>query len=124
MTYIGYSQGTEQMIYGLGTNFSFFEEHLKDAIFLAPCLYEENTYNNLVSEFLPLKQAGEYYFGGYDDEEVGPYKSVQYTYQNYVEDKFQEPISIEDYARGQRDSPVIDLGKVKDSIPITFVIGD
>jgi len=91
---------------------------------LAPCLYEKTTYDELVSEFLPLKQNGEYYFGGDGWDEAGPYKSMQYTYQNYVEDQFKEPIPIEDYARGQRDSPAIDLGVVTDSLPITFIIGD
>ena len=87
------------MFYGLGTNFDYFNDNLKNVIMLAPCIYEKSTYDELVEEFLPLKQSGEYYFGGYGDEEIGPYKSIQYTYQNYVEG-FREPIRIEDYARG------------------------
>ena len=49
---------------------------------------------------------------------------MQYTYQNYVEDQFKEPINIVDYANGKRDSPEIDLGVVSDSLPISLVIGD
>ena len=88
LTYIGFSQGTEQMFYGLGTNFDFFTEHLRDVIMLAPCVYEETTYEELVNDFLPKKQAGEYYTGGDGDSEAAPYKSMQYTYQNFVEDQF------------------------------------
>ena len=86
VTYIGFSQGTEQMFYGLGTEFEFYKEHLRDVIMLAPCIYEENTYEGIVEEFLPLYEAGEYYTG--EDGANGPYKSMQYTYQNYVEDQF------------------------------------
>ena len=53
LTYIGFSQGTEQMFYGLGTNFEFFNEHLRDVIMLAPCVYEESTYEELIEEYLP-----------------------------------------------------------------------
>ena len=112
------------MFYGLGTNFNYFNEHLRDVIMLAPCVYEETTYEELVAEFLPLKQAGEYYTGGDEDSEAAPYKSMQYTYQNFVEDQFKEPIPIEAYAAGQRDSPVIDLGDVGNTLPVTLIIGE
>lgn len=52
------------MIYGLGTNFEFFQEHLRDAIFVAPCIYMEDTYDGIVNNFLGLKQAGFYVAGG------------------------------------------------------------
>jgi len=29
LTYIGYSQGNQQMFYGLATNFDFFDKHLE-----------------------------------------------------------------------------------------------
>ena len=112
------------MFYGLGTNFEYFNEHLRDVIMVAPCVYEESTYEEIVHEYLPLQQNGEYFSGGPgQDSEAAPYKSMMYTMQNYAEDQFKEPISIEDYANGQRDSPVIDLGVVDNTLPITLIIG-
>ena len=42
--------------------------------------------------------------------------------QNYVEERFQEPINIVKYSAGQRESAPIDLGVVT-RIPVSFVIG-
>jgi len=44
LTYIGYSQGNQQMFYGLGTNFEFFDRHLRDTILISPCIYWAGTY--------------------------------------------------------------------------------
>ena len=64
-------------------------------------------------------------FWGYwpDDLEAGPFNSLSYTLQNYIEG-YKEPIPIEEYAAGRRDSPSLDLGEIEDSLPITFFIGD
>jgi len=37
MAYVGYSQGTIQMFYGLTTNQKFFQEHISVFVALAPC---------------------------------------------------------------------------------------
>ena len=64
------------------------------------------------------------FWGWWPDElEAGPFKSLSYTMQNFVEG-YKEPIDIYEYAAGRRDSPDIDLGNVRDSLPITFFIGD
>ena len=55
LTYIGYSQGNQQMFYGLGTNFEFFDRHLRDAIMIAPCIYAEATYEIIVDNYLGIK---------------------------------------------------------------------
>jgi len=54
LTYIGYSQGNQQMFYGLGTDFEFFDRHLRDAILISPCIYGEGTYERLVDDYLSL----------------------------------------------------------------------
>merc|ERR1712079_248347 len=137
------------MIYGLGTMFDFYKEVLRDAILISPCIYWAGTEEKLIDEFLNLKRAGVYYLGGEqwpetkqticeklsfalctwysiwpDELEASPFNSLQYAMQNYVEDQFAELIPIEEYAKGQRDSPPIDLGVIDDTFPITFIIGD
>ena len=39
VTYVGYSQGSTQMLYGIATEEDYFAEKLNKIIFLAPCLY-------------------------------------------------------------------------------------
>ena len=55
---------------------------------VAPCVYEKSTYDEIVEEYLPLYEAGEYYGGGDSESEAAPYKSSMYTMQNYAEDRF------------------------------------
>ena len=149
LTYIGYSQGNQQMIYGLGTEWEFYKDKFRDVILISPCIYGEGTYEQLVDTYKGFYDIGIYAVGGDkwpeskrkicdklspetctfwgywpDNLEAGPFKSLQYTMQNYVEDEFREPVHIESYSRGQRDSEPIDLGVIDDSFPITFIIGD
>ena len=52
---------------------------------------------------------------------AAPLKSVMYHMQLGVEERFQEPISIDRYVRGERQSDLLDLSVVN-QIPISFVI--
>ena len=63
ITYIGYSQGTEMMIYGLGTMYEYYQSVFRDVILLAPCIYEEGTHETLVTDYLDLYNAGIYAIG-------------------------------------------------------------
>ena len=40
LTYVGYSQGTTQMIYALGTNNDWFAERVQNILLVSPCLYD------------------------------------------------------------------------------------
>ena len=90
LTYIGFDHGTSQMFYGLGTNFEYFNEHLRDVIMLAPCVYDDrmSDYDELADVYLSLYERRKYYTRGSFDREATPYKSMLSLYQNYVEDQF------------------------------------
>lgn len=45
-----------------------------------------------------------------------------YYMMNAAEGRFQEPISIEDYAAGRRQSDLMDLGSI-DQVPVSLVVG-
>ena len=114
---------------------------------VTPCIKNYGTEKDIM-DFLDLKRAGVYAIGGDkwaeskkticeklseekcqfysmlpDGIEAGPIKSMQWAMQNYVEG-LKEPIEIEDYVAGKRDSPAIDLGNVRDTLPITFFIAE
>ena len=57
-----------------------------------------------------------------EDRATAPLKSLQSVNQNYVSDTFGHVIPIEDYAKGQREVKPIDLGAIKDGIPVTLII--
>lgn len=136
------------MFYGLATDFDFFDEHLESAILISPCIYGQGGTEEDIKEYLYFKQIGVYAVGGDkwpeskkkiceelseekctfwgywpDDLEAGPFNSLQWTMQNYVEG-FSELIEIEDYYYGKRGSPEVNLRNIEDSLPITFFIGD
>ena len=65
LTYIGFSGGTSQMLYGLGKmHDSYFADRLERVVLVAPCIYVESTYEGIVAEYLPLYENGIYKFGG------------------------------------------------------------
>merc|ERR1719225_1005960 len=128
------------MFYGLATDFDFFDEHLESAILISPCIYGQGGTEEDIKEYLYFKQIGVYAVGGDkwpeskkkiceelseekctfwgywpDELEAGPFNSLQWTMQNYVEG-FKELIDIEDYYYGKRDSPKVDLGNIEDSL--------
>ena len=53
--------------------------------------------------------------------QASPLKSLIYFMENAAENRFQEPISIDKYAAGERHSDLIDLSKVT-QIPLSFII--
>ena len=69
ITYIGYSSGTTQMLYALGTG-KWLNDKLRDVILLAPSCYTPgNTYEGIVHTYKGFKDQGVYYLGGDDWEE-------------------------------------------------------
>jgi len=65
LTYIGYSQGTAQMFYALGTNYDYFKDKINRYVAMAPLWklpgYDYYTYSTV---YPALLDAGIYVFGG------------------------------------------------------------
>ena len=55
---------------------------------------------------------------------AGPMNTLYYMFQNGVEDKFQELISIDDYANGIRTSHTIDYDFLDDSFLISLIVAE
>ena len=66
LTYIGYSQGTSQMIYGLAKGHdAFFADRLERVILLAPCIYiDGGDGDEVVQVWYPPYLVGVYSVGG------------------------------------------------------------
>ena len=105
VTYIGYSQGTFQMFYGLATGEQeYYGDKIKQFIALAPCIVNNDyggSHSNSAWFYNRQKSRGIYYSGN------GPnYISQQtglYWRQVGIEKKFQEPMPLADYVAGDRD---------------------
>ena len=46
LTYIGYSQGTTQMIYGLALKYDYFADRLNNVLLVSPCMYDKGQWWN------------------------------------------------------------------------------
>lgn len=145
--YVGYSQGTIQMFYGLSHMQDYYAENLLKVVQLAPCFVAESgipfTPELTIETLFQYQDLGVYAYSGpnwerdrkvlcqnfrllcpiyhtLDNNQPVSVQSEKYWTMNSSVHRFQE--FAENFEEGDYDAPYVDLSKIN-KVPLGFFIG-
>ena len=118
------------MFYGLGTmQDTYYKHKLARFIAISPCVFLADElkvlfgYKRLVALFGLLKIFGIHYVLPMSfKEDIQSLLIFVYYYQLLIEDRYQEPVPLYQYAAGIRRSKEIKLSSI-DKVPVSLIVG-